>query len=133
MDKQLDIRFRFQPLCSTPDGILLHYIKNQIAPITHEMVLKPLRAYWLAEAYLHCGRKKNQELKKLAQHMIFALEEQANYLRTVFGIEREAIYHQVSAQMQIQSSRAAGSFPQPEEEEESNAWASVLEIDMDGL
>ena len=133
MDKQLDIKFRFQPLHSTPDGILLHYIKNQIAPIAQEMVLKPLRAYWLAEAYQNCGSQKNQELKNLARHMIFSLEEHANYLRVVFGLEREHIYHQVSAQMQVTTSSLVESLPQQEESEKSNPWASVLAIDMDGV
>lgn len=34
--------------------------------------------------------RRDQPLKRLAQKMVFCLEEQANYLRIVFGIERPA-------------------------------------------
>jgi hypothetical protein len=53
------------------------------------MVLKALRAFWLPDTYFDCGEKRGRELKKLAQHTIFSLEEHANYLRNRFGIERQ--------------------------------------------
>ncbi|HAG85187.1 MAG TPA: hypothetical protein DCL61_29565 [Cyanobacteria bacterium UBA12227] len=143
MTKQLDINFRFRPLLSTPDGILLNYLKKQeTSIISHEMILKALRAFWLPEAYQESGKKKRQELKKLAQNMILVLEEQANYLRTVFDIERQGIspvpvqmMSQVPVPMmqmrQIQS-------PLPEEEVishelENDVWQSVQTFDPGGL
>jgi hypothetical protein len=129
MDKQLeqlDIRFRFRPLHSTPDGVLLNYLKRKTLPsVSQEMVLKALRAFWLAEAYQHCGGKRSQDLKKLAQNMILSLEEQANYLRTIFGIERLAVQEQVST--------VSEPLPQQQQEQVSEAWNSAYEVDMDGL
>ena len=131
--KQLDITFRFQPMPETPDGILLQYIKQQLRPVTREMVLKALRAYWLAEAYQSCGGKQALELNKLATNMIFALEEQANYLRAVFSLERLTTYQALSAPLvQMQASISGVPFAE-QEEEEDNGWASVPQIDMDGL
>jgi len=89
-DNRLDIVFRFRPSAESPDGLLLHYLKNLgVTPISNEMVLKALRAFWLPDTYFDCGEKRGGELKKLAQHTIFSLEEHANYLRNRFGIERQ--------------------------------------------
>lgn len=131
-DKQLDITFRFQPMPSTPDGILLDYLKQQVKPVRSEMVLKALRAYWLAQAYQCCGGKRGQELKKLAINMIFALEEQANHLRVVFGLERPA-YQSLSVPMVHMQASISGVPFQEQKEEESNGWEEVPQIDMDGL
>jgi hypothetical protein len=135
MRQQLDIKFRFQPLRSSPDGILLDYIKNcqELDAFSNEMVLKALRAYWLADAYHDCGAKKGQHLKKLAINMIFALEEHANYLRTVFGIERIQPMYQVPP-----SAPVFQAVPQEEEEEEeddekTSPFNSIPRIDGGGL
>jgi hypothetical protein len=136
MNKQLDIKFRFRPLLSTPDGILLDYLKKQeTSIISHEMMLKALRAFWLPDAYQHCGKKKRQELKKLAQNMIFVLEEQANYLRTVFDIERQTMY-QIPVQIPGPMRQIQTSIPESEvisHEQENGVWESIQQLDTGGL
>jgi len=89
---RLDVRFRFQPQSKSLDGVLFGYLKPSRKNIVYqEMILKALRAFWLPEAYRQTGEKKGQALKKLAQDMIFTLEEHANYLRSEFGIARPLI------------------------------------------
>jgi hypothetical protein len=89
---RLDVRFRFQPKAKSLDGVLFGYLKPSRKNIVYqEMILKALRAFWLPEAYRQTGEKKGQALKKLAQDMIFTLEEHANYLRSEFGIARPMI------------------------------------------
>jgi hypothetical protein len=89
---RLDVRFRFQPRSKSLDGVLFGYLKQSRENIvSREMILKALRAFWLPEAYRQTGEKKGQALKKLAQDMIFTLEEHANYLRSEFGIARPMI------------------------------------------
>ncbi len=119
--QQLDIKFRFQPMAKSPDGILLEYLKNHLnsASITQELVLKALRAYWLVDAYQHSGAKK-AELKRLAQNTIFALEEHANYLRTVYGLARPVAYPPM-VQMHSAQPDGGSSRPETDEEEEESA------------
>jgi hypothetical protein len=63
-DNRLDIVFRFRPSAESPDGLLLHYLKNLgVTPISNEMVLKALRAFWLPDTYFDCGEKRGGELK----------------------------------------------------------------------
>jgi len=136
MDNRLDIRFRFRPSPRTPDGILLHYLRKQAATqISHEMVLKALRAFWLPDAYQDCGAKKGQELRKLAINTIFALEEQANYLRTIFGIERQQPMYQapILAPMQVHPPILEVVHQEQDEEEEDTVWKSVQKLDTGGL
>jgi hypothetical protein len=134
MDNRLDIKFRFRPSASTPDAILLDYLRKQeLSLVSHEMILKALRAFWLPDAYHRCGGKKSQELKKLAQNMILVLEEQANYLRTVFGIERQVFYQAPVPMVQELSGKKQQEQEQEEEEEENNVWKSVQRLDTGGL
>jgi hypothetical protein len=91
------------------------------------MILKALRAFWLPDAYHHGGGKKHHELKKLAGNMILVLEEQANYLRTVFGIERQ--FFSPAAVPMVQE---LPQQPEPQEEENS-VWKSVQRLDTGGL
>ena len=86
MSQQLNFRFRAQPSATSPDGILLSYLHEQLPSVKSEMILKALRAYWLAQAYQACNKKRGQELKNLAQQMIFSLEEQITQLRVVFNL-----------------------------------------------
>jgi hypothetical protein len=89
---RLDVRLRFQPKAKSLDGVLFGYLKPSRENIVYqEMILKALRAFWLPEAYRQTGEKKGQALKKLAQDMIFILEEHASYLRSEFEIARPMI------------------------------------------
>ena len=123
--QQLDIKFRFQPMAKSPDGILLEYLKNHLcsASITQELVLKALRAYWLVDAYQHSGAKK-AELKRLAQNTIFALEEHANYLRTVYGLARPAAYPPM-VQMPPNETPLVAPQPETDDEEEESALVAL--------
>jgi hypothetical protein len=123
--QQLDIKFRFQPMAKSPDGILLEYLKNHLSStsITQELVLKALRAYWLVDAYQHSGAKK-AELKRLAQNTIFALEEHANYLRTVYGLARPTAYPPM-VQMHSDQPDGESSRPETDEEEEESALVAL--------
>jgi hypothetical protein len=127
MTDRLDIKFRFRPVSNSLDGVLLSYLKKDSSPISREMILKALRAFWLPEAHQRTGAKKGQALKKLAEDMIFALEEQANYLRTEFSIERP-LGRVVQQQLQ-------GKQPQlleVEEDQAGEAW-NLKELDTGGL
>lgn len=84
--KKRSIVFRFQPMDETPDSILLDYLKSTDAP--NELALRAMRMCWLAYAYQHSGTKKGQQLKKVAQEMIWVLEGHIEELRAAFGIER---------------------------------------------
>ena len=128
MDNRLSIIFRFRASPKTPDATLLRYLKNQeAAPISNEMALKALRAFWLPDAYQSSGEKKGQELRRLAQKMIWSLEEQANYLRIVFGIERQP---PMASIVQAQA-------PMPEvaqeQDQDGDVWESVQRLDTGGL
>jgi hypothetical protein len=125
MNDRLDIKFRFRPLSNSLDGVLLSYLKKDSSPISREMILKALRAFWLPEAHQRTGAKKGQALTKLAEDMIFALEEQANYLRTEFSIERPLV-QVVQQQLQIQQPQLL------EEDQAGEAW-NLEELDTGGL
>ena len=125
MNDRLDIKFRFRPLSNSLDGVLLSYLKKESSPISCEMMLKALRAFWLPEAHQRTGAKKGQALTKLAEDMIFALEEQANYLRTEFSIERPLV-QVVQQQLQIQQPQLL------EEDQAGEAW-NLEELDTGGL
>jgi hypothetical protein len=84
--KKRSIVFRFQPMDETPDSILLDYLKSTDAP--NELALRAMRMCWLAYAYQHSGTKKGQQLKKVAQEMIWVLEGHIEELRAAFGVER---------------------------------------------
>jgi hypothetical protein len=84
--KKRSIVFRFQPMDETPDSILLDYLKSTDAP--NELALRAMRMCWLPYAYQHSGTKKGQQLKKVAQEMIWVLEGHIEELRAAFGVER---------------------------------------------
>lgn len=84
--KKRSFVFRFQPMDETPDSILLDYLKSTDAP--NELALRAMRMCWIAYAYQHSGAKKGQQLKKVAQEMIWVLEGHIEELRAAFGVER---------------------------------------------
>lgn len=117
MTQQLNFRFRAQPSVTSPDGILLSYLNDQLPSVKSEMILKAIRAYWLAEAYQACNKKRGQELKKLAQQMIFSLEQQITYLRVVFDLPA-ATSLQTSPGVSVSSRVVSEPLPEPLEEED---------------
>jgi len=85
--KQKNFIFRFQPLASSPDGILLNYLKS-FEPLADGPVLSALRAFWLPIAYQENGSKKKAELKKMAMAAVMQLEGQIVNLCVMFDIQR---------------------------------------------
>ena len=125
---RLDVRLRFQPKAKSLDGVLFGYLKPSRENIVYqEMILKALRAFWLPEAYRQTGEKKGQALKKLAQDMIFTLEEHANYLRSEFEIARPMIGTVQKADFNV-----------PEQDSDNDAqaaeaWTSATGFDVGDL
>jgi hypothetical protein len=139
---RIPFSLRLYPKITSPDGILLTYLKKQLPPVKNEMVLKALRGYWLAEAYQSSGKKRGQELKRLAQQMVFTLEEQANYLRVVFDLapqysaQPSTLNNLGCLQTSTQTSTGVASFniengKPAKAEEEENTWESIPILDMD--
>lgn len=132
MDERIvDGTFRFRLLGETPNGVLLKYLKSQSTVFSHELILTAARAFWLSEAYLYFGVKQDSDLKKKVQHMIFALEDRAAYLRMMFGIEPRPIFRCGD------SSSDVCSLPELEEEEVEQevqtVWDSIPQIETGGL
>jgi hypothetical protein len=140
MDNRLDIVFRFRPSANSPDGLLLSYLKNLgVTPLSNEMVLKALRAFWLPDTYESCGSKRGKELKRLARDTIFCLEEHANYLRNHFGIERPqpmSYWNPVAVQEQTLANDNPDPDPDPDPDPgdgDDEAWDSRRLLHAGGL
>lgn len=129
MDEQIvDGTFRFRLLQATPNGILLKYLKSQSTVFSHELLLTAARAFWLAEAYLYFGVKQDSDLKKKVQHMIFALEDRASYLRMTFGIEPRPTCG-CGNSFNVHSL----SEPKEVEQEVQTVWEEIPQVDTGGL
>jgi hypothetical protein len=128
--ERLSFSFRSQPSAESLDGILFGYLNAQPPDVKNEMVLRAIRTYWLAEAYQAQGKKRGQELKRLAEQMIFCLEGQIFQIRLAFDLP---IPLQTSAAASAPSPVAQISEPEFEEDEEQEDWDSVPVISMDGI
>jgi len=129
MDERIvDGTFRFRLLGETPNGVLLKYLKSQSTVFSHELILTAARAFWLSEAYLYFGVKQDSDLKKKVQHMIFALEDRAAYLRMMFGMEpRPTFKHENS------SSDVSKLEKEEVEQEVQTVWDSIPQVETGGL
>lgn len=85
--ERVDFLWRYQPLKSTPDGVLMSYIKGNLLLPSREMILQSLRPYWLPLAYLEKGNIDPVILERLFRNAVYALEKHALYLRERGGIE----------------------------------------------
>lgn len=134
--KRRDVVFRFQPMASTSEGVVLDYLKS--SEVANQLVLQALKAYWLPYAYRERGFKKTSELKKVAQEMVWALESHIWGLCIDFGIERN-----LSAPMSNSGVSIASKFPasSPEQEQIDNdsgvmgalASAATFQFNTSGL
>lgn len=147
--KQQNFIFRFQPLASSADGILLNYLKS-FGTSANGPVLSALRAFWLPIAYQEAGTKKKAELKKMAMAAIMQLEGQIINLCVMFDIQRPG-YQQTSfvqptmaptppmAVPKEQQPPIAQSNLEPDDQEDLDdeqklrAWASVEVVDTGGI
>ncbi len=89
MDKEgkVDFLWRYQPSKNTADGVLMSYIKRNVFMPPREMILQPLRAYWLALAYQEKGDIDPVLLERMFRKAVYALEKHALYLCDQAGID----------------------------------------------
>ncbi|MEG5059101.1 hypothetical protein QUB60_06295 [Microcoleus sp. A2-C5] len=85
--EKVDFSWRYQPVKSTPDGVLLSYIKGNLLLPSREMILQALRPYWLPLAYLEKGESDPIILGRLFRNAVYILEKHALYLCEQGGIE----------------------------------------------
>jgi hypothetical protein len=90
MSDRLHFEFRSYPLASSPEGLLLKYVKSEDQhPTTtkNDLVLKALKICGMPYAYREAGLKNNRELKKIAEATIHNLEWHIREIRSEFGLE----------------------------------------------
>ena len=90
--ERVDFLWRYQPLKSTDDGVLMSYIKGNLLLPSREMILQSLRPYWLPLAYLEKGNIDPVILERLFRNAVYALEKHALYLRDRGGLEYPPIH-----------------------------------------
>lgn len=83
-----NFRYRFQVQQGSEDALLLEYL-DSMGNAKNALVLDALRAYFLPYAYQDLGGKNKQQLKKLAQTMIWLMESRINQLWTQFGTDEK--------------------------------------------
>ncbi|MEG3973070.1 MULTISPECIES: hypothetical protein [unclassified Microcoleus] len=90
--ERVEFLWRYQPFKSTPDGVLMSYIKGNLLLPSREMILQALRPYWLPLAYLEKGDIDPVILGRLFKNAVYVLEKQALYLRERGGLEYPPIH-----------------------------------------
>ncbi|NJL22770.1 MAG: hypothetical protein HC895_21240 [Leptolyngbyaceae cyanobacterium SM1_3_5] len=82
-----DYRLRLQVPASSPDRLLLEYLKAEQHPTysEKEMVLAALRMCWLPLAYEQSDASR-EDLQRIAHDAILRLREQIQYLAAIAGI-----------------------------------------------
>jgi hypothetical protein len=90
--ERVDFLWRYQPLKSTEDGVLMSYIKGNLLLPSREMILQALRPYWLPLAYLEKGNIDPVILERLFRNAVYVLEKHALYLRERGGLEYPPIH-----------------------------------------
>ncbi|MEG4576231.1 hypothetical protein QUA56_26705 [Microcoleus sp. N3A4] len=90
--ERVEFLWRYQPFKSTPDGVLMSYIKGNLLLPSREMILQALRPYWLPLAYLEKGDIDPIILGRLFKNAVYVLEKQALYLRERGGLEYPPIH-----------------------------------------
>jgi hypothetical protein len=86
--ERIQFQWRCQPKLSTPDGVLLNYVKHHPVLTTKNMMLQAARAFWLPLAYQSSGTLSEAELRKLGEDAVYALQTHINYLCQSLGLER---------------------------------------------
>lgn len=90
MGDRVNFEFRAYPLASSPEGILLSYLKDEALHPTsrkNDLVLKALKICWMPYAYREAGLVNKQELLKIALATIHNLEWHIREIRFEFGLE----------------------------------------------
>jgi hypothetical protein len=85
--ERVDFSWRYQPLKSTADGVLLSHVKYNFLIPPREMILQALRPYWLPLAYQEKGDTDGVVLERMFRNAVYALEKHALYLCEQGGID----------------------------------------------
>ena len=131
MDKQgkVDFLWRYQPSKNTADGLLMSYIKHNLFLPAREMMLQPLRAYWLALAYQEKGEIDPVLLERMFRKAVYALEKHALYLCDQAGIDYPGNFYREAPILRT--------FPLPQEsasgENDVDADSGYSNYQNDGL
>lgn len=104
MYEQVDFQFRYQPGSASPYALLLRYLQpkkrrgkqtstllpDDSAEFSKEqMILWALSAFWYPLACKALGNLTEAELKQKARNAIYHLQQQINYLISVFGLDSQ--------------------------------------------
>ena len=96
---RVHFELRAYPSVSSPDGVLVKYLKTpQMHPAQtkNELVLKACRLCWLPYAYRDAELKTGKDLRKIAESCAQHLEWHARELRSAFGIPAAPAYSPVT-------------------------------------
>jgi hypothetical protein len=127
-DKPVNFEFRFTPHPSSPEGILLQYVKTtdlHPAQTKNDLVLRALKLVWLPYAYRDVSKTNQGELKVIASEVVSALEWHIRELRLAFGLEAPVITQLCANAAPAQSSSNALNLKddEPYSTYDSDDWA----------
>jgi hypothetical protein len=125
-DKPLNFEFRYTPRPSSPEGILLQYVKTtelHPAQTKNDLVLRALKLVWLPYAYRDVGETSQGELKVIASEVVSALEWHIRELRLAFGLEAKEISQLYASPAQSSSNALDLKDDEPYSTYDSDDWA----------
>ena len=125
-DKPLNFEFRYTPRPSSPEGILLQYVKTtelHPAQTKNDLVLRALKLVWLPYAYRDVGETSQGELKVIASEVVSALEWHIRELRLAFGLEAKEISQLYASPAQSSSNALDLKNDEPYSTYDSDDWA----------
>jgi len=125
-DKPLNFEFRFTPRPSSPEGILLQYVKTtelHPAQTKNDLVLRALKLVWLPYAYRDVSKTNQGELKVIASEVVSALEWHIRELRLAFGLQAPVITQLCDSPAQSSSNALTLKDDEPYSTYDSDDWA----------
>jgi hypothetical protein len=124
-DKPLNFEFRFAPRPTSPEGVLLQYVKTtelHPAQTKNDLVLRALKLVWLPYAYRDVSQKNQEELKVVASEVVSALEWHIRELRLAFGLEVPVVSQLCASPAKSNSNALNLKDDQPNMAEDSDDW-----------
>ncbi len=85
--KQASFSLRYQPNNNTPDAAMINYLKTNQYSSSKDLSLEALRAFYLPVACLHSGKYSPEQLQKVGEKAIYALQRQADYISFALKLE----------------------------------------------
>ena len=85
MPRRIDFKWRYQTNSSTPEGMIIDFIRSQKYKTLSEMIIPALKGFWLAEAVAKSGDCSQAEIHQAREEAAWYLEKQAEYIRS-FGL-----------------------------------------------